>query len=175
MSSRDSVPVSLDKMTGRPAKCRSEDLKAGEWAVLDEKDKVLLATLRKNARESLVGLARNVGLSRSATQERMRRLEREGVIKGYTVELASEHDPAVRAMIAVTFEPGFRCKQVVPHLSGIPEITACHSLTGSIDLMLMVACASNADLNRVRDNVATVKGVATATTHIVLATEWSRA
>ncbi len=52
---------------------------------LDEKDKILIAKLRRNARESLVGLARSVGLSRSATQERMRRLEREGVIKAYTV------------------------------------------------------------------------------------------
>ncbi|MCB5173726.1 MULTISPECIES: Lrp/AsnC family transcriptional regulator [Microvirga] len=142
--------------------------------MLDEKDRILVASLRRNARESLVGLARSVGLSRSATQERMRRLEREGVIKGYTVELASEHDPAVRAMIAVTFEPGFRCKHVVPRLSGIPEITACHSLTGSIDLMVMVSCDSNATLDRIRDAVAAVQGVATATTHIVLATPWAR-
>lgn len=142
--------------------------------LLDEKDKALVAALRRNARESLVGLARAVGLSRSATQERMRRLERDGVIKGYTVELASEHDPAVRAMIAVTFEPGFRCKQVVPRLAGIPEVVACHSLTGSIDLMVNVACDSNATLNRIRDVVASVPGVATATTHIVLATEWAR-
>lgn len=143
-------------------------------AMLDDKDRILVAALRKNARESLVGLARAVGLSRSATQERMRRLEREGVIKGYTVELAPEQDPAVRAMIAVTFEPGYRCKQVVPHLTGIPEIVACHSLTGSIDLMVMVSCDSNATLNQIRDTIAAVKGVATATTHIVLATEWER-
>jgi DNA-binding Lrp family transcriptional regulator len=142
--------------------------------VLDEKDKILIAALRRNARESLVGLARNIGLSRSATQERMRRLEREGVIKAYTVELASAQDPAVRAMIAVTFEPGFRCKQVVPRLAGIREVVACHSLTGSIDLMVSVACDSNATLNRIRDMVASVPGVATATTHIVLATEWAR-
>lgn len=142
--------------------------------VLDDKDKILIAALRRNARESLVGLARSVGLSRSATQERMRRLEREGVIRAYTVELASEHDPAVRAMIAVTFDPGFRCKHVVPRLAGIPEIVACHSLTGSIDLMVHVACDSNATLNRIRDVVASVQGVATATTHIVLATEWAR-
>jgi DNA-binding Lrp family transcriptional regulator len=141
--------------------------------VLDEKDKILIAALRRNARESLVGLARSVGLSRSATQERMRRLEREGVIKAYTVELASAQDPAVRAMIAVTFEPGFLCKQVVPRLAGIPEVVACHSLTGSIDLMVTVVCDSNAT-RRVREIVASVPGVATATTHIVLATEWSR-
>lgn len=142
--------------------------------MLDEKDKILVAALRRNARESLVGLARSVGLSRTATQERMRRLERNGVIKGYTVELASEHDPAVRAMIAVTFDPGFRCKQIVPRLAGIPEIVACHSLTGSIDLMVMVSCETNAALDRIRDTVASIQGVATATTHIVLSTPWAR-
>jgi DNA-binding Lrp family transcriptional regulator len=142
--------------------------------MLDEKDRILVAALRKNARESLVGLARSVGLSRSATQERMRRLEREGIIRGYTVALASEHDPAVRAMIAVTFEPGFRCGQVVPRLAGIPEITACHSLAGSIDLMVMVACNSNAALDRIRDAVAAAPGVATAITHIVLGTPLAR-
>lgn len=142
--------------------------------MLDEKDRILIGALRKNARESLVGLARSVGLSRSATQERMRRLERDGVIKSYTIALASEHDPAVRAMIAVTFEPGFRCKHVVPHLSGIPEIVACHSLTGSIDMMVMVACDTNATLERIRDAVAAVQGVATATTHIVLGTPLAR-
>lgn len=142
--------------------------------MLDEKDRILIAALRRNARESLVGLARSVGLSRSATQERMRRLERDGVIKGYTVELASQHDSAVRAMIAVTFQPGFRCKQVVPYLAGIPEITACHSLTGSIDLMVMVSCDSNAALDRIRDAVASVQGVATATTHVILGTPWAK-
>ena len=147
----------------------------GGWGmVLDEKDRILIAALRRNARESLVGLARSIGLSRSATQERMRRLERDGVIRAYTVELASARDPAVRAMIAVTFEPGFRCKQVVPHLARIPEITSCQSLTGSIDLMAVVSCDSNATLNRVRESVAAVPGVATATTHIVLSTEWAR-
>jgi DNA-binding Lrp family transcriptional regulator len=142
--------------------------------MLDDKDRILVGALRRNARESLVGLARSVGLSRSATQERMRRLEREGVIKGYTITLAPAHDAAVRAMIAVTFEPGFRCKQVVPRLAGIPEITACHSLTGAIDLMVMVACDSNAALDRIRDAVAAAPGVATATTHIVLDTPLSR-
>ncbi|MCB8821510.1 Lrp/AsnC family transcriptional regulator [Microvirga rosea] len=142
--------------------------------MLDDKDRILIGALRRNARESLVGLARSVGLSRSATQERMRRLERDGIIKAYTVELASEQDPAVRAMIAVTFDPGFRCRHVVPHLSGIPEVVACHSLTGSIDLMVIVACESNASLDRIRDAISAVPGVATATTHVILGTPLAR-
>ncbi len=77
-------------------------------------------------------------------------------------------------MIAVTLEPGFRCKQVVPHLAGISEVVACHSLTGSIDLMVNVVCDSNATLSRVREIVASVPGVATATTHTVPATHWAR-
>jgi len=141
---------------------------------LDEKDRLLLAALQRNARESLVGLARAVGLSRTATQERLRRLERSGVIKGYTVRIMPEQHPGVLALVAVTFEPGRRCEHVLPRLSGLPEIVACHSLAGPIDLMLTVSCDSNATLDRIRATVASTPGVATALTHVVLSTHWSR-
>jgi Lrp/AsnC family transcriptional regulator, leucine-responsive regulatory protein len=62
----------------------------------------------------------------------------------------------------------------VPRLAGIPEITACQSLTGAIDLMVTVSCDSNAALDRIRDAVAAAPGVASATTHIVLDTPLSR-
>jgi Lrp/AsnC family leucine-responsive transcriptional regulator len=142
--------------------------------MLDDKDKLLIASLQRNARESLVGLARRVGLSRSATQERLKRLERSGVITGYAAQVRAEADPAVRALIAVTLEPGRRCEHVVPKLSGLPEIVACQSLAGPMDMVLTVSCGSHAALNEIRNAVAATPGVATATTHVVLHTHWSR-
>ncbi|MCZ0732616.1 Lrp/AsnC family transcriptional regulator [Phreatobacter sp. AB_2022a] len=141
--------------------------------VLDDRDHALIAALRRNARESLVSLARRVGLSRSATQERLRRLEREGVILGYTARLGETAGTApVRALIAVSFVQGRKCDHVVPQLSGLPEIVACQSLAGAIDLMLTVDCASTAALDAIRDKVAATSGVATATTHVVLRTHF---
>ncbi|QCI65846.1 Lrp/AsnC family transcriptional regulator [Phreatobacter stygius] len=136
---------------------------------LDDRDRGLIAALRRNARESLVALARRVGLSRSATQERLRRLERDGVILGYTVRLGQAAEAApVRALIAVSFTPGRNCDHVVPRLAGIPEILACQSLAGAIDLMLTVDCASTVALDQVRQAIASTSGVADATTHLVL-------
>jgi DNA-binding Lrp family transcriptional regulator len=142
---------------------------------IDDKDRLLLAALTRDARESLVSLARRVGLSRTATHERLRRLERTGVIEGYTVRLAPQTAPSgVTALMAVTLAPGKRCDDVLAALSGLPELTSCHALAGPIDLLLSVAAADNAALSAVRERVVAVSGVATVSTHVVLATRWKR-
>ncbi|MEO1324964.1 MAG: winged helix-turn-helix transcriptional regulator, partial [Pseudomonadota bacterium] len=52
---------------------------------LDEKDRKLLAALKQDSRASLVALAREIDLSRSATHDRITRLEERGIIQGYTI------------------------------------------------------------------------------------------
>lgn len=142
-------------------------------SILDEKDRILLGALAANARESLVALARRVGLSRSATQERLRRLERNGTIGGYTVRLAPETTgEGTTALIAVTYRPGAKCEDIVPRLRGVPEIRSCVSLAGSTDLMLRVVCTSTAALEEVRDRLEHLPDVASTRTHVVLATHW---
>ena len=113
---------------------------------LDEKDRLLLAALRADARQSLVELARHCGLSRSAAHERIRRLEAKGIIAGNTVKLGIDRErPGVEALIAVGFQQGRNCDHIVPHLTGIPNVVTCWSLAGPTDLMLLVECASNAE------------------------------
>jgi DNA-binding Lrp family transcriptional regulator len=140
---------------------------------IDNKDRALLGALGANARESLVGLARRVGLSRSATQERLKRLEQSGVIQGYTVRVAeSDAETGVRACIAISLKPGFYCEQVVPHLRNIPEILNCDSVAGAVDLVLRLDCRSTLALEVVREQIGHIPGVATVTTHVVLAGHW---
>lgn len=143
---------------------------------LDEKDRRLLSALAANARESVVGLARKVGLSRSATQERLARLERAGVIRGYSVQLGetTSSGAGVRAFMNLTFSPGAACEGIMPHLKAMPEIEQAHSLAGPVDLLLAVRCGSNDALSLLRDRVAAVPGVASVATHVVLATGFER-
>lgn len=142
---------------------------------LDEKDRLLLAALRADARQSLVELARHSGLSRSAAHERIRRLEARGVIAGYTVRLGAESERSgVEALIAVAFQHGRNCDHVVPHLTGIPSVVTCWSLAGPTDLMLLVECASNAELDTVRRQIAMTPGIATVQTHVSLRTHFDR-
>ncbi|WP_439618237.1 Lrp/AsnC family transcriptional regulator [Shinella sp.] len=142
---------------------------------LDEKDRLLVAALRADARMSLIALTRHVGLSRSAVHERIRRLEANGVIAGYTVKLGTDREkPGVEALIAIGFQPGRNCDHIVPHLSGIPNVVTCWSLAGPTDLMLLVECASNAELDTIRRQIATTPGIATVQTHVSLRTHFDR-
>ncbi|MGJ7042390.1 DNA-binding Lrp family transcriptional regulator [Shinella sp. BE166] len=142
---------------------------------LDEKDRLLLGALRADARMSLIELTRHVGLSRSAVHERIRRLEANGVIAGYTVKLGTERErPGVEALIAIGFQPGRNCDHIVPHLSGIPNVVTCWSLAGPTDLMLLVECGSNAELDTIRRQIATTPGIATVQTHVSLRTHFDR-
>jgi len=142
---------------------------------LDSKDRRLLAALRADARQSLVELARHIGLSRSAVHERIRRLEARRIIAGYTVRLGSEVERhEVEALISVTFQQGRNCDHIVPHVTGIPSVVTCWSVAGPTDLILLVQCASNAELDIVRRQIATTPGIASVQTHVSLRTHFDR-
>ncbi|POH30317.1 AsnC family transcriptional regulator [Sinorhizobium americanum] len=155
--------------------CPAQAAEDDELTELDEKDRLLLAALHKDSRQSLVALARHAGLSRSATHERLRRLETRGAIAAYTIRLGAEQKaPMVRALVAVAFHPGKNCDHVVPHLSGMPHVVSCWSLAGATDLMLLVECDSNDDLDMIRRRIAIIPGVATVQTHVTLRTHFDR-
>ena len=135
---------------------------------MDEKDRLLLTLLKRDARRPVVALARDLGLSRSATQDRLARLQASGAIAGFT--LAEGGAPAARetAWLMVRFEAGKRCAEVVPKLKCIPAVASIHSVSGVLDLILRVEGESVAALEAVRSAVAAVPGVADVSTHIVL-------
>ena len=109
---------------------------------LDDIDRRLVALLQDNARLSTVHLARTVGLSRSAVQERIARLEQSGVIAQYTVRLGSSGDP-LRAWLLLRYADGFGCDDVMPHLEALPQVQACHSVAGETDMLVLVLFAAS--------------------------------
>src|SRR4051794_37075652 len=111
--------------------CRARRRFAGVKPVLDDRDQKLLLALQRNARASVVDLARRVGLSRSATQERLGKLERTGVIAGYTVVPGkSELGIGVEALLLVRHAAGGNCSQTAPELKKIAEVKSIHALAG---------------------------------------------
>lgn len=136
--------------------------------ILDAIDRQMIALLQENARLSLVALAKSVGLSRSAVQERLQRLERSGVIEKYTVRLGNAGHPKLRAWFFVGNSDGFSCEDVMPLIAAMPEVMLCHSVAGEIDLMVLVQTDSSAELARLRERIAGIKGVDDVTTTPVL-------
>ena len=136
---------------------------------LDDIDRRLIALLQDNARLSTVHLAKSVGLSRSAVQERVQRLEDAGVIAQYTVRLGSQGDP-LRAWLLLRYADGFTCDDVMPALARMPQVQACHSVAGDIDLLVLVQAGTPAQLADLREAVVALKGIDDVTTLPVLRT-----
>ncbi len=135
---------------------------------MDDKDRLLLTLLRRDARRSIVALARDLGLSRSATQERLAKLQANGAIAGFTLVEGGANGARQLAYLTVSFARGYRCAQIVPKLKQIPAIALIHSVTGPTDLIVRVDGESVAEIESCRAAIAAVPGVASVSTSVVL-------
>ena len=141
---------------------------------MDSIDQTLIAALRENARASTAQLARLVGRSRTSVQSRIARLERQGVIAGYGVRLAPEHDfGAVRAHVMIKVGPK-ESRAVTAALRAITQVRVLHSVSGDVDLIAVAATASVADMDEVIDRIGALDGVERTTSSIILSTKFER-
>ncbi|MFD1811906.1 Lrp/AsnC family transcriptional regulator [Rhodococcus gannanensis] len=141
---------------------------------LDEIDTLLVHELVDDGRATLATLAQRAGLSVSAVQTRVRRLESRGVIRGYgaRVDPAALGD-ALSAFVAITpFDPAGP-DDAPERLAGIPEIRACHSVAGEESYVLLVRVESPRALEQLLQRIRTVANVRTRST-IILQTFYDR-
>ncbi len=142
--------------------------------MVDVIDEQLLLALRDNARASTARLARLVGRSRTSVQSRLERLEREGVIVGYSVRVAPEHElGAVRAHVMIKVGPK-EARAVTAALKAIPQVRVLHSVSGDVDLIAVAATASVAEMDEVIDRIGGLDGVERTTSSIILSTKFER-
>jgi Lrp/AsnC family transcriptional regulator, leucine-responsive regulatory protein len=140
---------------------------------LDKKDFALLDALQLNASQRLEDLARLVNLAPSSVHDRLRRLERDGIIKKWTVDL----DAAALGLGVLAFV-GIRasrpCSELLEPLRGIVSIEECHSVAGELSLMLKVRVANTAALLDLSEQLRQVPGIEQTETTIVLKTHIDR-
>lgn len=134
---------------------------------MDDKDRLLLSLLRRDARRPVVALARDLGLSRTATQDRLARLQASGAIAGFTV-VEGNGQAREMAYLMIRLERGARCAQIAPKLRTMPTVEAIHSVTGAIDMIVCVAAEHIEGIERTRVELAGLAGVAEVSTHVVL-------
>jgi DNA-binding Lrp family transcriptional regulator len=141
---------------------------------MDGIDERLISALRENGRAPTAELARLVGRSRTSVQSRIERLEREGVIIGYSVRLAPERDlGAVRAHVMIKVGPK-EARAVIAALQAIPQVRVLHSVSGDVDLIAVAAAASVAEMDAVIDRIGVLDGVERTTSSIILSTKFER-
>ena len=141
--------------------------------VLDRIDHKILAELTKDARTPLVALAGRVHLSRNAVRQRIERMERDGVIRGYTV-LRGDLGTASKQVTAVLFvyrkdrmEAGGR---LLSELATIPEVTRCDVLSGEFDVLVAVQADTIDRVGEIWEQIAAMPGVTHTVTSVSLAT-----
>lgn len=137
-------------------------------------DEALLSLLREDARASTALIARKLGLSRTTVQNRIARLEAEGVIRGYTVRIDDEHERLrIRAHIMLTVRPK-QMPAVVRALQAMPEVRVVYSISGGHDLIVLAATATVGDMDVLTDAIGAIDGVDRTNSSIILATKFER-
>lgn len=135
---------------------------------IDKTDQALISMLRQNARASVATLASKLGVSRGTVTNRMERLERDGLIVGYSVRLRPDVQPDVlRAWMSIEIV-GNDTRRVMASLLGEPGVAALHSTNGRWDLLAELQVASLEELSRVLERIRLIKGISNSETSIHL-------
>ncbi|MET3857087.1 MULTISPECIES: Lrp/AsnC family transcriptional regulator [unclassified Rhizobium] len=134
---------------------------------LDVKDREILQILSKEARIALKTLAGRIGLSRSATSERVTNLERSGIIRGYRADIGEIDANVIRAILLVSLKrtPALGLLDLLARNTQVRRVS---SVSGQLDLIIELEAASIDDLNRIRDMIASHETVDDITTAVVL-------
>jgi DNA-binding Lrp family transcriptional regulator len=139
-----------------------------------DKDRELLALLKDNARMPISELARKLNVSRTAAQARLSRLERSGVINGYTIRLSDSYqENNIKAIIMIKLPPKKRAK-VEQTLKAIPELTSLYSISGTFDLSAIVTAPSVPELDKIIDQIGALEGVEETQSSVILSTKIDR-
>lgn len=139
---------------------------------MDTLDLKALTHLMQRGRTAWSELAGTLGLSAPAVADRVRRLEEQGVIRGY----AALVDPGavgcvLTAFVTVTLERPLHRAGFLAAVQALPEVQECHHVAGDDDYLLKVRCTGPRDLDRViSEAIKAVPGVLRTRTTIALAT-----
>lgn len=138
--------------------------------MLDELDARLLALLAAEPRIGVLECSRRLSVARGTVQARLDKLVARGAIRGFGPEVS----PAaigfgVMSFVTLEISQRYGHSAVTEHLADIPEVLEAHTITGSGDLMCRIVARSNADLQRVIDQIVAYEGIVRASTIIALA------
>ncbi|MFK8035314.1 MAG: Lrp/AsnC family transcriptional regulator [Hyphomicrobiales bacterium] len=134
---------------------------------LDPTNLKLLELLKLNGRQSATAFGEALGLSRTAVQDRMRRLEDTGVIAGYTVRVNRPADQPFQALVygSILERPCASTLAWLRRLSGVEKVV---SVSGKTDVVIWVALADAAALSDFVDIVSANEKMGAVTSQVIL-------
>lgn len=120
---------------------------------MDSYDIQILNILQENAKISMAELARIIGLSPTATKERIKKLESEGIIKGYSAVI--DYEKVGYSLISFITVPvgDLTIKEMEDHLTSMTEIMECHKVTGGTCFLVKAITKDTLHLEKLIDNI----------------------
>lgn len=135
----------------------------------DDLDRRLLALLREDGRASTAALAERLKVSRGTVQNRIDRLQRSGLLVGFTIKLRNELDNSgIRAITMIELRGG-ASDVVIAALRQIPEAVRVHTTNGRWDLVVEIHTETLGEFDRVLRELRAIKGVANSESNLLLA------
>lgn len=137
---------------------------------MDETDHKLMSLLRQDARLTVAALAAKLKVSRGTVTNRIRRLEDDGVIVGYTVRLRPDvQHNAIKAWMSIAVD-GNQTRAVIASLLGEPGVATLHDTNGRWDLLAELRAETLQELAKVLERIRLLKGISNTETSIHLET-----
>jgi DNA-binding Lrp family transcriptional regulator len=135
---------------------------------LDELDKNLIRELEKDARRSLRKLSRNLGISITTLSKRISRLEKSGVIKGYSVLVDPESIGFdLTAIIELVVSKG-KLMELEREIAKMRNVFAVYDITGSTDAVVLARFRKRNEMSRFIKSLLAMRYVERTNTHVVL-------
>lgn len=135
----------------------------------DDLDRRLLALLREDGRASTAALAERLKVSRGTVQNRIDRLQRSGLLVGFTIKLRNELDNSgIRAITMIELRGG-ASDAVIAALRQIPEAVRVHTTNGRWDLVVEIHTETLGEFDRALRELRAIKGVANSESNLLLA------
>ena len=140
--------------------------------MIDAIDLNILKILQEKARIPNVEVARQVDMAPSAVLERIRKLEKQGIIDGYEVRLNPERFRRnLVAFVMVTTKQPKQREKTARRLAGIPEAQEVHEVSGEDGILVKVRVSNTAELGKlIQKKIAALEAVRTTRTMIVMST-----
>ncbi len=134
---------------------------------MDKQDKLLISLLKENARYPLKELAGKIGLSSPATAARIEKLQQEGIITGYTVNIDRQKlGYNITAFISLDLSP-VQKEKFYPFIKACPNVLECNCITGNYAIFIKVAFKTTQELDSF---IGTLQSYGNTQTQIVFST-----
>ena len=132
---------------------------------MDPMDERIIAILKKDARTPYVTIAKRLKTTEGTVRSRIKRLQQDGVIRSFTVKMASKN---LKALVEVKIEVNINTSDISKKIQSMPEVESVYEVSGDVDIIAIVDVMSTKELNTVIERIRSYDSTLSTETLLIL-------